>query len=65
VQGLVNLGHSLNLTVVGEGVETADQASALRAIGCESVQGFFFGYPGPAERLWDARRERLREDQTV
>jgi EAL domain-containing protein (putative c-di-GMP-specific phosphodiesterase class I) len=29
VQGLVNLGHSLNLTVVGEGVETADQARAL------------------------------------
>jgi diguanylate cyclase (GGDEF)-like protein len=65
VQGLVNLGHSLKLTVVGEGVETADQASALRALGCESVQGYFYGYPGPAERLWDTRLQRLREDQPV
>jgi diguanylate cyclase (GGDEF)-like protein len=53
VQGLVNLGHSLELSVVGEGVETAEQADALRTIGCESAQGFFYGSPGPAERLWD------------
>ncbi len=53
-QGLVNLGHSLDLSVVGEGVETAEQARVLRAIGCESMQGFLYGYPGPAEQLWDA-----------
>ena len=53
VQGLVNLGHSLNLSVVGEGVETAEQASALQAIGCESVQGFFYGNPVPADEFWD------------
>jgi EAL domain-containing protein (putative c-di-GMP-specific phosphodiesterase class I) len=56
VQGLVNLGHSLHLSVVGEGVETPDQARALRQIGCESVQGFLYGHPGPAEWLWDATR---------
>jgi diguanylate cyclase (GGDEF)-like protein len=54
VQGLVNLGHSLHLSVVGEGVETAEQARALRVIGCESVQGFYYGHPGPAELLWEA-----------
>jgi EAL domain-containing protein (putative c-di-GMP-specific phosphodiesterase class I) len=53
VQGLVNLGHSLNLSVVAEGVETAEQAGALQAIGCESVQGFFYGYPVPSDELWD------------
>ncbi len=46
VQGLVNLGHSLQLSVVGEGVETEAQALALHSIGCESAQGFFYGYPG-------------------
>jgi diguanylate cyclase (GGDEF)-like protein len=56
VRGLVNLGHSLHLSVVGEGVETAEQARALRAIGCESVQGFLYGHPGPAELLWEAAR---------
>jgi diguanylate cyclase (GGDEF)-like protein len=54
VQGLVNLGHSLNLSVVAEGVETAEQAGALQAIGCESVQGFFYGHPVPADELWGA-----------
>ena len=54
VQGLVNLGHSLQLSVVGEGVETAEQARALHGIGCESAQGFFYGYPEPAARFWDA-----------
>jgi diguanylate cyclase (GGDEF)-like protein len=64
VQGLVNLGHSLDLSVVGEGVETAEQARALRAIGCESVQGFLYGHPGPADRLWDATRPgRLHKEE--
>jgi diguanylate cyclase (GGDEF)-like protein len=57
VQGLVNLGHSLQLSVVGEGVETADQARALHGIGCESAQGFFYGYPAPASQFWEAPRE--------
>jgi len=35
-------------------VETAEQAGALQAIGCESVQGFFYGQPVPADELWDA-----------
>jgi EAL domain-containing protein (putative c-di-GMP-specific phosphodiesterase class I) len=39
--------------VVAEGVETAEQAGALQAIGCESVQGFFYGYPVHADELWD------------
>ena len=53
VQGLVNLGHSLDLYVVAEGVETAEQARALHAIGCESVQGFFYGHPIPADAFWE------------
>ena len=57
VQGLVNLGHSLQLSVVGEGVETAEQARALHGIGCESAQGFFYGYPAPTSQLWEAARE--------
>ena len=64
VKGLVDLGHSLSLTVVGEGVETSEQARRLRAIGCESVQGFFYGKPGPPERLWDeVPHTQLREDE--
>ncbi|HEX3333333.1 MAG TPA: EAL domain-containing protein [Acidimicrobiales bacterium] len=61
VQGLVDLGHSLDLYVVAEGVETAEQARALHTIGCESVQGFFYGQPAPADTFW-RRDESARAD---
>jgi diguanylate cyclase (GGDEF)-like protein len=51
VRGIIGLGHELRLTIVGEGVETAAQAVALRAMGCEYAQGFYFGRPGPFEQL--------------
>jgi EAL domain-containing protein (putative c-di-GMP-specific phosphodiesterase class I) len=53
VGGLIGLGRALGLSVVGEGVETEAQADALRRMGCEHAQGYFFGYPGPSTHLWD------------
>ncbi|MEU3456471.1 bifunctional diguanylate cyclase/phosphodiesterase [Micromonospora sp. NPDC006766] len=47
---LVSLAHALDLTVTAEGVETADQADRLRAIGCDAGQGWHFGRPGPADQ---------------
>jgi EAL domain-containing protein (putative c-di-GMP-specific phosphodiesterase class I)/GGDEF domain-containing protein/DNA-binding NarL/FixJ family response regulator len=52
VRGLIALGREMRLTVVGEGVETQAQAMALRAMGCDLAQGYYFGRPGPAEGLW-------------
>lgn len=49
VRGLIGLGHELRLSMVGEGVETHAQAVALRAMGCEFAQGFYFGRPGPID----------------
>ncbi|GAA4578089.1 hypothetical protein GCM10023176_53310 [Micromonospora coerulea] len=48
---LVSLAHALDLTVTAEGVETADQADRLRAIGCDAGQGWHFGRPAPADRF--------------
>jgi len=39
------------MTVVAEGVEREDQAAELRELGCELVQGYFFGRPVEPERL--------------
>ncbi|RZU77283.1 diguanylate cyclase/phosphodiesterase [Micromonospora kangleipakensis] len=48
---LVSLAHALDLTVTAEGVETADQADRLRAIGCDAGQGWHFGRPAPADQF--------------
>jgi len=51
-QGLVQLGHALGLSVTAEGVETAEQAAVIDALGCDLAQGYHYGFPGSAEQLW-------------
>ncbi|HEV7899261.1 MAG TPA: EAL domain-containing protein [Planosporangium sp.] len=51
VATLVQLAHALDLTVTAEGVETRMQADRLRAVGCDSGQGFFYAHPGPPEQI--------------
>jgi diguanylate cyclase (GGDEF)-like protein len=48
VQAIVAMAHNLKLTVVGEGVETECQRSALDEIGCDCLQGYGLHRPQPA-----------------
>ncbi|GAA2710327.1 EAL domain-containing protein [Micromonospora olivasterospora] len=41
------LGHTLGLTVTAEGIETASRARRMRAAGCDTGQGWYFGRPVP------------------
>jgi diguanylate cyclase (GGDEF)-like protein/PAS domain S-box-containing protein len=52
VDAIVNLGTSLELTIVAEGVETPSQAKLLIDRGCRFGQGFLLGRPAPFESLW-------------
>ena len=45
VSAVVALGHAMGLTVVAEGVETAEQAALVRRLGCDELQGFYFAKP--------------------
>jgi diguanylate cyclase (GGDEF)-like protein len=48
-QAIISLGHSLDLRVVAEGVETLAQLEFLKTHHCDEVQGFYFAKPMPAE----------------
>ncbi len=47
VATVVRLAHNLDLEVTAESVETAEQARRLRALGCDTAQGWYFGRSGP------------------
>jgi predicted signal transduction protein with EAL and GGDEF domain len=42
---IINMGKSLNLTVIAEGVENEEQMSFLRDHGCDEIQGYYFSRP--------------------
>ena len=50
-QCIVDLAHGLDLGVVAEGVESAEEAAMLEAMGCRKAQGFYFHRPMPIEQL--------------
>ena len=47
VSSIITLAHNLDIKVVAEGVENAYQASLLKEMGCEEIQGFLFSKPVP------------------
>jgi diguanylate cyclase (GGDEF)-like protein len=51
VQAIIAMSRSLRLNVTAEGVETKQQLSMLRALGCNLVQGYLLGRPRPAAQL--------------
>ena len=55
---VIALAHSLGLSVVAEGVESQGQSDFLREHGCDSVQGYFYCRPGPADIAAEFCRQR-------
>jgi diguanylate cyclase (GGDEF)-like protein/PAS domain S-box-containing protein len=51
LRSILAIGKALGLHVTAEGVETAEQAALLRGLGCDSLQGYFFGSPMPFEEI--------------
>lgn len=51
IKTIIDLAHNFMLKTIAEGVETEDQASFLRQLGCDEMQGYLFGKPLPPEEL--------------
>lgn len=56
VESVIEIGKSLGIDVVGEGVETMEHARVLRDLGCDILQGYAFAKPMPAAGIADFLR---------
>jgi len=68
VRAIIGLAHTLGMDVVAEGVETAEQAAALKALGCEYAQGFYFSRAvdrGTAARLIESQPWQVASGQPL
>ncbi|MDP3088746.1 MAG: PAS domain S-box protein [Methylotenera sp.] len=57
VRTIIAMAHTLNLSVIAEGVETIEQQDLLLSNGCSSYQGYFFGKPVPIEQFDEALKK--------
>jgi diguanylate cyclase (GGDEF)-like protein/PAS domain S-box-containing protein len=63
LHAVLTLADNLNLQVISEGVEDAEQLAALQAMGCELGQGYYFSKPVSAQGLEDYVRQAHRGKQ--
>ncbi|HZE52100.1 MAG TPA: GGDEF domain-containing phosphodiesterase, partial [Bradyrhizobium sp.] len=55
-QAIISMGKALGMTIVAEGVETAEQETFLRDHACDEMQGFLFSKPVPSQQLAELLR---------
>ena len=60
VEAVIRMGHSFDLSVIAEGVETAEQLAKLKLMNCDQAQGFFIKRPKNAEDI----TRRIKEKYT-
>ena len=53
IRSIIDLGRSLGIEVVAEGIETAEQAKHLRELHCGYGQGYLFSKPVDAEKAFE------------
>ncbi len=59
VAAVISMGHSLDLEVLAEGVETEEQLAFLQAHNCDEIQGYYFSKPLEADVLAEKVRDTI------
>jgi EAL domain-containing protein (putative c-di-GMP-specific phosphodiesterase class I) len=59
-QAVITMGHALGMEVTAEGVERAEQAARLRALGCDRAIGWLWSRAMPPEEIESVLHEGLR-----
>ncbi len=59
LRAIIDLGHSLSMKVIIEGVETAEQSAYVQLLGSDFIQGYFTGHPMPLRQFmeWQGAQE--------
>lgn len=65
IELIIDIADYLRVPVVAEGVETEEQLTALKALGCDYVQGYYFSKPVPAQEFERFLVERGRESAEI
>ena len=66
IAAIIAMGHSLNIPVIAEGIETEEQLVLLAESGCDQGQGFYIGHPMSFDSLlqWFSESSRWKLDKT-
>ncbi|MGB8841710.1 MAG: EAL domain-containing protein [Aliidongia sp.] len=59
VRSIIELAHDLNLKVIAEGVEAAEECGLLRQLGCDHAQGYYFSRPVSSEQAQRLLERRI------
>lgn len=51
IKAMIEIGHSLDITVIAEGVENKEQYEYLKILGCDRIQGYYFSKPVEVDRI--------------
>ncbi|HJR46010.1 MAG TPA: diguanylate cyclase [Actinomycetota bacterium] len=65
LDAIMRIGKSLNMTTVAEGIETHEQVVALRALGCDLAQGYFFSRPVAPSEIESMLTSRAEIDPVI